>query len=222
MAEWWKQFPSINHSSRAGFPVELGLIHASAGGNGVAMTRWLQQPSSQKSYHLKITRSGDVHQLVPLDKRAWHAGVSECVRPSTGETESDLNDWSVGICLDNWLRLHRTSHGQFLVRLGSGLGSYVHAPPQQGCLIYDDGQEVLAWWEPYPEAQIQSLIRVCDWLYTKSWCSAFVGHEETAMPLGRRQDPGPLFPWYRLQDAGLPRLHPARTWTVSYSRGLRR
>ena len=43
------------------------------------------------SAHLVIGRQGEVYQLVPFDKRAWHAGESEF------EGRSRCNDFSIGI-----------------------------------------------------------------------------------------------------------------------------
>ena len=43
------------------------------------------------STHLVIGRQGEVYQLVPFDKRAWHAGESEF------EGRSRCNDFSIGI-----------------------------------------------------------------------------------------------------------------------------
>ena len=43
------------------------------------------------SAHLVIGRQGEVYQLVPFDKRAWHAGESEF------QGRSRCNDFSVGI-----------------------------------------------------------------------------------------------------------------------------
>lgn len=46
------------------------------------------------SAHLLIRRDGEVTQYVPLTKRAWHAGVSEC------EGRQRVNDFSIGIELE--------------------------------------------------------------------------------------------------------------------------
>lgn len=48
----------------------------------------------QVSAHLFIRRTGEVRQFVALDKRAWHAGVSEC------EGKQCVNDFSIGIELE--------------------------------------------------------------------------------------------------------------------------
>jgi AmpD protein len=46
------------------------------------------------SAHLFIRRNGQVVQFVPLTKRAWHAGESEC------EGRDDVNSFSIGIELE--------------------------------------------------------------------------------------------------------------------------
>jgi len=46
------------------------------------------------SAHLFVRRSGEAQQFVPLDKRAWHAGVS-CF-----EGRERCNDYSIGIELE--------------------------------------------------------------------------------------------------------------------------
>lgn len=50
--------------------------------------------SLEVSAHLLIKRTGELVQFVPLSKRAWHAGESEC------EGRSRVNDFSVGIELE--------------------------------------------------------------------------------------------------------------------------
>ncbi len=46
------------------------------------------------SSHLLIQRNGDIIQYVPLDKRAWHAGISEF------DGKPQCNDYSIGIELE--------------------------------------------------------------------------------------------------------------------------
>ncbi|GMR18489.1 MAG: 1,6-anhydro-N-acetylmuramyl-L-alanine amidase AmpD [Gammaproteobacteria bacterium] len=46
------------------------------------------------SAHVLIRRTGEMVQFVRLDKRAWHAGESEC------EGRSCVNDFSIGIELE--------------------------------------------------------------------------------------------------------------------------
>ena len=56
--------------------------------------------------------------------------------------------------------------------------------------------------EPFPEAQIEALLRLLEDLAARHRLpkSAVIGHSDLAP--GRKIDPGPLFPWKRLFDAG--------------------
>lgn len=93
-----------------------------------------------------------------------------------GECLSDANDFTIGIELDN-------------------LG------PQE-----IDGETV---WEKYPEAQLKALESLLAWLRAEGYGEAvdqLVGHEEIAMPRGRKSDPGPAFPWERFRRE--PELQP--------------
>ncbi len=56
---------------------------------------------------------------------------------------------------------------------------------------------------PFPDIQIQKLIELCSDIQTRVHIppNRIVGHEHVAP--GRKQDPGPLFPWQKLRDAGL-------------------
>lgn len=48
------------------------------------------------SAHFFIRRDGECVQFVDTDKRAWHAGVSEC------QGRECVNDFSIGIELEGW------------------------------------------------------------------------------------------------------------------------
>ena len=63
------------------------------------------------------------------------------------------------------------------------------------------GIENVGLGDEWPEAQIQANIDVI-----KALCEAYdiqdiVGHDEVAVPPGRKVDPGPLYPWKRIGDA---------------------
>ncbi|MDB6096812.1 MAG: amiD [Francisellaceae bacterium] len=56
-------------------------------------------------------------------------------------------------------------------------------------------------WHPFPKAQTQNLINICQHLveYYNIQPWNVVGHADIAP--GRKQDPGPLFPWQKLAQA---------------------
>jgi N-acetylmuramoyl-L-alanine amidase len=106
-----------------------------------------------------------VYQLVPEDKRAWHAGLSSW----QGATE--LNASSIGI--EN-------------VNLGP-IGE-------------KNGERI---WQPYPPAQVDALIKLSRDIVARYNIppTRVVGHSDIAPQ--RKIDPGPLFPWRALYDAGV-------------------
>lgn len=55
----------------------------------------LCDPSSEVSAHYVIEESGEIHTLVPEDRRAWHAGKAYWAG------ESDINSVSIGIEIVN-------------------------------------------------------------------------------------------------------------------------
>jgi N-acetylmuramoyl-L-alanine amidase len=58
-------------------------------------------------------------------------------------------------------------------------------------------------WQPYPEAQIDAVVQLLQQIVARHGVrpDRILGHSDIA-PL-RKLDPGPLFPWSRLADAGL-------------------
>lgn len=60
-----------------------------------AELNYLRRPGIGVSYHYYVTKSGEVHQLVPDNERAWHAGSS------AWSDYRDLNDWSIGVAFES-------------------------------------------------------------------------------------------------------------------------
>ena len=91
-----EQRPSPNHGERRSGPIDVLLLHYT-GMPGTADTalRWLCDPRSEVSSHYFVFEDGRVLQLVPEDRRAWHAGASLWA----GET--DINSRSIGIEIAN-------------------------------------------------------------------------------------------------------------------------
>jgi hypothetical protein len=89
---------SPNHDARPG-GVSAIVVHSCegrpAGNEEQSSIPWLCSPASGVSCHYYVTRSGIIYQLVPTDRRAWHAGVS-----ALGE-DADVNDFSVGVELEH-------------------------------------------------------------------------------------------------------------------------
>ena len=109
-----RQCPSPNFNDRPdSMAVELIVVHSISlpegvyGGNEVedffcnhldcdAHSSFDELRELHVSAHLFIQRTGKITQFVSLNKRAWHAGVSNY------DGRSNVNDFSIGIELEGW------------------------------------------------------------------------------------------------------------------------
>ena len=88
--------PSPNAGERRkGCRPRLILLHYTGMPSAAKAIRWLAHPKSKVSCHYVIDDTGEITQMVPEGKRAWHAGVSHWA----GET--DINSASIGIEIQN-------------------------------------------------------------------------------------------------------------------------
>lgn len=105
-----------------------------------------------------------IFNLVDINDRAWHAGVSRW------QERSNINDTSIGIEIVNQPILKNNE------------------------LIFTS----------YPELQIEAVIDLLHSLltiYPDISPTHILGHSDIAP--NRKKDPGPLFPWKKLYDAGI-------------------
>lgn len=88
--------PAVNYGERApGVSIDMLLLHYTGMETGEAAIDWLCREESGVSCHYVVEEDGSILQLVPEEKRAWHAGKSEWL----GET--DTNSRSIGIEIVN-------------------------------------------------------------------------------------------------------------------------
>jgi len=80
---------------RDGLLPEFIVIHYTAMSSCAAAHQRLCDPAYEVSAHWLIGMQGDVHLLVPEDRRAWHAGAG------SWQGKGDMNSRSIGIELDN-------------------------------------------------------------------------------------------------------------------------
>lgn len=90
----WEARPSPNHSRRAA-AVSAIVLHADAASRIESSLDWVRRPESKVSYHIMVGRTGTVYAVVNPDRKAWHAGRSAF------HGVSDVNEFSVGVCLSN-------------------------------------------------------------------------------------------------------------------------
>lgn len=173
------------NSSGALLKPTLLVMHytASGGVDGKGDVDLFSRPSSKVSAHFVVGRSGDIHQVVECNRRAWHAGRS------VWKGRPNCNDFTLGIELDNWGWLTKGADGLFR--------SYTGAIVPREMVVearHKNGITPALYWEAFPFAQIEALIELMRAIL-KEYPSIvdICGHEDIA-PL-RKTDPGPAFPW---------------------------
>ncbi len=91
-----KQRSSPNHNQRpAGIPVDTLVLHYTGMQSGKAALARLCDEEARVSSHYLVEEDGGVWQLVPDERRAWHAG------PSSWRGNQDINARSIGIEIVN-------------------------------------------------------------------------------------------------------------------------
>ena len=66
--------PSPNHTERRdGLRPDMLILHYTGMGTGEAAMRWLCAPESEVSCHYLVHEDGRIVQMVPEERRAWHA-----------------------------------------------------------------------------------------------------------------------------------------------------
>lgn len=193
--------PSPSFSDRRGYKPLATVLHYTASGCGPDKSAagdigWFKNPAAKVSAHFLVDRLGKATQMVDLSNAAWHAGPSEML--IEGKLWHGCNLFTIGIEIDNIGYLYQGSSGKFFYEDGGHMSEWKGAQPVQASLIYDTGVKVEGWWEPYPEAQIHGVLALLELLRHAGFADAVancIGHEEVCTPIGRKKDPGPLFPW---------------------------
>lgn len=194
MADWLLQYghkPSPNRypaGSNYCRPVEVLILHYTAGYSGQSSINWLCNPSSKASAHFVVDRDGQVTQLVSLKDRAWHAGGATSRWRGQGP-----NPISWGIEIANLGPL-KAEGGKLL----DAYGKRYDGPT----FVDSTGRH----WEPYPEAQIVAVAKLVIELVALEpkllvddgpGLPRICGHQD--VDPSRKLDPGPAFPWERIR-----------------------
>ncbi len=87
--------PSPNHGARRSPAADAIIMHYTGMASAEAALARLCHPAAEVSCHYLIFENGNIHQLVPEARRAWHAGASFWAG------ERDMNSASIGIELAN-------------------------------------------------------------------------------------------------------------------------
>jgi len=173
--------PSPNTSGRfqSGSPDTI-VLHFTAGSSLASSVNMLTNADSGVSAHFAVGRNGEIVQMLPTNKIAWHAGESHY------EGRSGLNRYSIGIELDNAGQLKARGDGSFESWFGETYDE------SEVLVAQHINQQSTSFWHKYTESQIARTLLLCKALCGHYNISTVVGHEEIS-PL-RRVDPGPAFP----------------------------
>jgi N-acetylmuramoyl-L-alanine amidase len=88
--------PSPNHDQRAqGLLTDILLLHYTGMKSTADAMARLRDPAAKVSAHYVVDEHGEISQLVPEARRAWHAGMS------SWESVGDINSRSIGIEIGN-------------------------------------------------------------------------------------------------------------------------
>ncbi|GAC1629260.1 MAG: hypothetical protein NVS9B10_20200 [Nevskia sp.] len=156
------------------------VMHYTAGTSMAAAVSWLKNPAAKASAHLVIGRDGAVVQLVPFNRRAWHAGVSKW-----GNLEG-MNQYSIGIELVNAGKLVRRADGQWI----TWSKEIIQAADVTIARHKDELSD--AGWHEYTDVQIQIALNIATALNASYGFTDILGHDDISPH--RKTDPGPLFP----------------------------
>lgn len=182
----FKSSPNHGGNFEQGKP-EAIVIHFTAGSSFESSVNHLCSDKAKASAHLVIGREGQVNQLVPFDVIAWHAGKSQW------KGRSGMNQYSIGIELDNAGELTKNEAGQFLSWFNR---TY---PSDEVFKGKHRNQNHESFWHAYSEAQIDKTFVICQLLCEQYGITDIVGHEEIAPT--RKTDPGPAFPLEKLRQS---------------------
>lgn len=167
------------------------VMHYTAGGSAAGAVSWLTSPTSKASAHLVIGRDGEVTQLIPFNRVAWHAD------PSSWQGLSGLNQHSIGIELDNAGKLQKDEQGNWHAWFNRVY------PPEEVIVAKHKHQDQPAGWHTFTEKQLERAFEIALLLAKKYNLQSILGHEDVSPE--RKQDPGPAFPMATLQGRLLGR-----------------
>jgi len=176
--------PNKGGTYKPGLPDTI-IIHFTAGRDAKSAIKTLTDPAVKASAHLVVGRDGSVTQLVPFDTIAWHAGKS------AWEGRTGLNDFSIGIEIDNAGRLDKQGD-KFFSWFGR---EYAQADVFAGV---HRNESVSTFWHRYQEQDIDIVREICSLLIKAYPIKQILGHEEIAP--GRKTDPGPAFPLDKFRE----------------------
>lgn len=155
--------------------------------------RGVGTPAKKASCHYIIGRQGTIYVLAHPDTITWHAGVTE---------PEHANTWSIGVEVVNPGPLFKRGGGNlYKPRFDSEDWGWGWAPDPNHRIPADPQR-----YGVYGEVQLAAAESLVCWLFGENGRRSVPGlepreqysHSELARPVGRKPDPGPLWPMERM------------------------
>lgn len=153
----------------------LLVMHFTASQRAAGAINWLCNPAAKASAQIVIDVDGTVTQLMPLNRIAWHAGLSKW------KGKSGCNAFSIGIEMANPGLLRRLGNDKFA-------DAYGHSVPAAQVATVNG-----RYWALYPKSQQDAAVGVAQAIIAAyPTIREIVGHSDIAP--GRKIDPGDAWP----------------------------
>lgn len=160
------------------------ILHYTATLSGDQAVSYLTNKSAKASSHIIIDRDGRITQLIPFNFISWGTGKSN-YKGLTG-----FNKFSINIQLVNAGPINN-QNGKYVTYFGEELAK---SDVTQAQHKFQDNK---GYWHNYTEIQIQRTKEICKILVEEYDIPWILGHEDVS--IGRKFDPGPLFPMKEIQ-----------------------
>jgi N-acetylmuramoyl-L-alanine amidase len=169
---------------------EYLVIHYTVVTTAAATVQAFKTPAVQASAHLVLDLDGTFTQMVPFNRKAWHAGKSQWAG------RSGCSNFTIGIEVVNPGPLVQRGTGFFDVNNRAWHGEVVEAR-------HKNGRSPYKFWAAYDPRQLDALRDVGPLLCVTYGLKDVVGHDDIAPD--RKTDPGPAFPLASLRAVSLGR-----------------
>jgi N-acetylmuramoyl-L-alanine amidase len=161
------------------------VLHYTGSGNAEETAEHLCREDVKSSAHIVIARNGEIIQMIPFNKVAWHAGESK------SKTRGNYNAFSIGIELENAGKLVPQGD-HYAAWFGKQYGA------SEVLCLRGVNPSMLSFWHAYTEEQMKACFRLCMELVRHYGIAEIVGHQEIAPVV--KMDPGPAFPLHKFRD----------------------
>ncbi len=172
---------------------DIIILHYTAGSSLQSSADWLCNPESKASAHVIIGKSGNIIQLAPFNFITWHAGKSKW------KDRTNLNNYSIGIELDNAGQLEKREDGYY-----TWFNKKIDKKNVK--LAKHKFDEEIQPWDKYTKIQLEVLEELCKLLSKTYNIKQILGHDDISPD--RKRDPGPAFPLQQLQKTSLKNHYP--------------